>query len=62
MNNLDKFRYSYDDPSQLNISLKKFISIKSFKETKTISLALSSPPFLTFCLSLGIEFKSFDQR
>jgi hypothetical protein len=23
MNNLDKFRYSYDDPSQLNISLKK---------------------------------------
>ena len=23
MNNLDKFRYSFDDPSQLNISLKK---------------------------------------
>ena len=23
MNNLDKFRYSYDDPTQLNISLKK---------------------------------------
>ena len=23
MNNLDKFRHSYDDPSQLNITLKK---------------------------------------
>ena len=33
MNNLDKFRYSYDDPSQLNISLKKdpYEKVNDFK-------------------------------
>ena len=42
MNNLDKFRYSYDDPSQLNITLKKnpyekvndFKSFKFFKSSR----------------------------
>ena len=40
MNNLDKFRYSYDDPSQLNISLKKD-PYKKVNDLKLISLTIS---------------------
>ena len=42
MNNLDKFRYSYDDPSQLNISLKKdpYEKVNDFKSNNLNQLLL----------------------
>ena len=42
MNNLDKFRYSYDDPSQLNIALKQnpYKKVNDFKSNNTSSIGL----------------------
>ena len=36
MNNLDKFRYSFDDPSQLDISLKKILMKKLMIQNQVI--------------------------
>ena len=44
MNNLDKFRYSYDDPSQLNITLKKnpYEKVNDFKSNNLNQLLSTS--------------------
>lgn len=44
MNHLDKFRYSYDDPSQLNIILKKdpYEKVNQFKSTNLNQLLSTS--------------------
>ena len=44
MNNLDKFRYSYDDPSQLNIALKQnpYEKVNDFKSNNLNQLLSTS--------------------
>ena len=44
MNNLDRFRYTFDDPSQLNIVLKKdpYEKVNQFKSTNLNQLLSTS--------------------
>ena len=57
MNNLDKFRYSFDDPSQLNISLKKDPYEKAtIQKSDNINQLLSSSVRVTKEIFPNINF------